>query len=159
MDHSLFDFIANNHDKVLYAIAAISLIVELTLIGLSGPLLFFAIGSLMTGILISLNLLSYWEIEIISVAVLTFVAAVVLWKPLKKFQGNNNPVADTSSDLICQIVPVRETVTTTSGQARHSGINWPARLSDKSAFNEISIEQQAIIVAVQGNILILDQPI
>jgi len=35
----------------------------------------------------------------------------------------------------------------------------PARLSDKSAFNEISIEQQAIIVAVQGNILILDQPI
>ena len=39
----------NNHDKILYVIAAISLLVELTMIGLSGPLLFFAIGCFSRG--------------------------------------------------------------------------------------------------------------
>jgi membrane protein implicated in regulation of membrane protease activity len=157
MGNSLFDLIANNHDKVLYAIAAIAFIIELTLIGLSGPLLFFAFGSLITGTLISLNILYSWEVEIFSIALFTFISALILWKPIKKFQGNNSPVADTSSDMIGQIVPISEMVTSTSGQVRHSGINWNARLSEKSTLMKLDANQRGIIVAVQGNILILDQ--
>ena len=44
MGHLLFDYLLNNHDKILYGVASIALLVELTLIGLSGPLLFFAIA-------------------------------------------------------------------------------------------------------------------
>jgi membrane protein implicated in regulation of membrane protease activity len=159
MDHSLFDLIANNHDKVLYAIAAIAFIVELTLIGLSGPLLFFAFGSLITGILVSLNILSSWEIEIISIALFTFISALILWTPIRKFQGDSSPVADTSSDMIGQIVPVSEVVTSQSGLVRHSGINWPALLCENSDVTEISVNQKTVIVAVKGNILIVDQQV
>ena len=54
----LFDYLLNNHDKLLYGIASISLLVELTVIGLSGPLLFFAIACFLTGLLVSFNLIS-----------------------------------------------------------------------------------------------------
>ena len=78
------DYLLNNHDKFLYGLAGICLLIELTLIGLSGPLLFFALGCVFTGILISLNFISAWEIELLFIGLFSLLSAVLLWKPLKK---------------------------------------------------------------------------
>lgn len=152
----IIDYLFNNHDKLLYSIAAIALLVELGLIGLSGPLLFFAIGCALTGLLVSLNLISTWEIEVLFVGIFTFASALILWKPLKQFQGSKK-VADNSSDMIGQIVPVSEDVTKVSGFIRHSGINWTARLDQHCNVEEIRAGKFALITAINGNIILIDE--
>ena len=154
----LYDYLAQNHDTLLYIIAGAALIIELTLIGLSGPLLFFSLGSALTGILISLGIISGWELEIVFVALLTLTCAFVFWKPLKAFQGKAH-VADNSSDLIGQCVDVSEDVSVSSGSVRYSGINWTARLPDNSTENLIKKSSRVKIIAINGNILIVEQAI
>jgi len=151
---TLLDYLQNNHDQLLYIIAAVALIIELTVIGLSGPLLFFSLGCLITGLLVTLGAIEAWEFEILSVGIFTCVSAVLLWQPLRHFQGNK-VVQDTSSDMIGQTVPVSEEVTTNGGKVRHSGINWNARLSESATVASRDVGQRVKIVAVDGNVLII----
>lgn len=151
---TVIDYLFSNHDKLLYLIAGASLIIELTLIGLSGPLLFFAIGCALTGALVSLNLISTWEIELLFVGIFTLLSSLIMWGPLKQFQGTGK-VSDTSSDMIGQTVNVSDTVTASGGTVRHSGIDWTARLSESSDVKSIASGQAVKIVAVDGNILII----
>ena len=49
----LLAYFSQHHDQLLYLIAGVSFIAELTLMGMSGPLLFFAMGCFVTAVLIS----------------------------------------------------------------------------------------------------------
>lgn len=152
---TVLEYLLNNHDKLLYGLAGICLLTELTVIGLSGPLLFFAIGCTLTGILVSLNLLSTWEMEILFVGLFSVFSAFILWKPLKKFQGTTT-VVDNSSDMIGQTVPVSVTVTVNGGAIRHSGINWNARLASDSKVDMIEAGERVLITGVDGNIILIN---
>ncbi|PKG37562.1 NfeD family protein [Psychromonas sp. Urea-02u-13] len=151
---TVIDYLFSNHDKLLYLLAGVSLLVELTLIGLSGPLLFFAMGCALTGALVSLNLISTWEMELLFVGIFTVLSSLLMWGPLKQFQGTGK-VSDNSSDMIGQIVAVSETVTHSAGSVRHSGVNWTARLAEDSDNESIDVQQHVKICAVNGNILIV----
>lgn len=148
------DYLFSNHDKLLYLIAGVSLLIELTLIGLSGPLLFFAIGSAFTGVLISFNLISTWEIELLSVGIFTLLSSLIMWRPLKQFQGSGK-VSDESSDMIGKTVNVSKAVTLSSGTVRYSGINWTARLAEDNEVISIEPGKAVKICAIDGNILIV----
>ena len=152
---NLFEYLLINPDKFLYGLAGISLIIELTVIGLSGPLLFFAIGCALTGILISLGILNSWEMEVLSVGLMSILTAVVLWKPLKHFQGSK-AVTDSSSDMIGKVVPVSVTITIDTGTIRHSGINWTARLASSCKQNSIESGEKVLITGVDGNIVLVN---
>ena len=152
---SILEYLFNNHDKLLYGLAGLCLLVELTIIGLSGPLLFFAIGCALTGVLVSLNLISTWEMELLFVGLFSLFSALLLWKPLKQFQGTTT-VTDNSSDMIGQTVPVSENVTANGGKIRHSGINWNARLADDSQVEQIEAGERALITGIDGNIIIIN---
>ena len=106
---AMLQYISTHHDQVFYVIAGLSFILELTVIGLGGPLLFFAIASFITGLLISGNLISGWEIEVFVLGILTAITAVLLWKPLKKLQDSGGGF-DTSSDMIGRQVPTSVSV-------------------------------------------------
>ena len=150
----LIDYITQHHDHFFYVLAGISFVIELTIIGLGGPLLFFAIASFITGILISLNLISGWETELFVLGVLTAITALLLWKPLKNFQ-NASDGADTSSDMIGRNVPASSNITQHDGSIRYSGINWPSRLDDSANIDMIAEGQQCTIIAVNGNIMLV----
>lgn len=152
----MLDYLLSNHDKLLYIIAGLCILIELTLIGLSGPLLFIAIGSFITGILISLNLLSNWEMEVLFVGILTLISALVLWSPLKHLQGHGK-VQDTSSDMIGKIVLTSNPISRIAGAIRYSGIDWPARLSSETENMSIEKGAQVKIVAVDGNIMLVEK--
>lgn len=152
---AMLEYLLNSHDKLLYIVAGISLLIELTMIGLSGPLLFFSIGCALTGALISLNIISSWELEVLCVGIFTLFSAMILWQPLKRMQGNKS-VVDNSSDMIGQKVPVSNTVTNTNGTVRYSGINWNARLVDSAEVAEIKTGERGIIKSIDGNILLID---
>ncbi len=151
----MFDYLWQNHDTLLYCIAGCALIIELTLAGLSGPLLFFAIGSALTGVLVSFGIMSNWEVEIVFVALLSLASAFLLWKPLKQFQGKRH-VVDNSSDLIGHIVVVSQDITLTSGSVRYSGIDWTARLGTNNKEKLIKKDSRVKIASINGNILLVE---
>jgi membrane protein implicated in regulation of membrane protease activity len=147
-------YISANHDHFFYALAGVSFLVELTLMGLSGPLLFFAIASFMTAILISMGLISGWEIEVFTVGILAAFTAFLLWKPLRRFQ-NSSDGSDNSSDMINRQVLVRKTVSQTAGAIRYAGIDWTSRLDKDAGVESIDEGKLCMITSVDGNIMLV----
>jgi len=152
----MLDYFLQNHDKLLYAVAGMLLVIELSVLGLSGPLLFIAIACGITGLFVTLGFMSSWEVEVLSVGILSVMSAVILWKPMKKFQGPKQ-VSDSSSDMIGQIVPVSDEVTRNGGSIRHSGINWQARLDSSSNTESLESGERVKITAVDGNVMIIKE--
>jgi inner membrane protein len=150
----LLEYFAANHDHFFYTLAGLSFIVELTLMGLSGPLLFFAIGSFITAILINVGLIAGWEIEIFVLGVLTGLITMALWKPLKNFQ-NSGGGADSSSDMIGRQVAASTEITATGGSVRYSGIDWNSRLASDSGASSIAQGDQCLISSVDGNVMLV----
>lgn len=149
----LLTYFSQHHDQLLYLVAGVSLITELTVIGLSGPLLFFAIACFLTAILISLGLISGWEIEAFTIGILTAVITAMLWKPLKRFQ-NSGGGADTSSDMIGKQVTTASEITNSDGSIRYSGIDWNSRLAEGLQVN-IPADTACKIVGVEGNVMLV----
>ncbi len=148
------EYFLENSDHLWYLIAGISFVIELSIMGLSGPLLFFAIASLITGILVSIGVVDGWQSEILTIGVLTALAAAILWKPLKSLQ-NSKGKTDNSSDMVGLQVPVSTDITATAGTIRYSGINWQARLADDANVALINEQSQCLIVAITGNIMLV----
>jgi membrane protein implicated in regulation of membrane protease activity len=150
----IVQYFADHHDHLFYLIAGISFIIELTILGMGGPLLFFAIASFITGLLIRLGVLSGWEMEIFALGVLTALTTLLLWKPFKNFQ-NSGGGADTSSDMIGKEVPASSEINANTGSIRYSGIDWNSRLDNRSGVESIANGDQCIITSVDGNIMIV----
>ncbi|PCK08014.1 MAG: acriflavin resistance protein [Alteromonadaceae bacterium] len=148
------NYFADNHHHLYFLIAGLAFVVELAVMGLSGPLLFFAIAAFITGLLASIGLISGWETEIFTLAVITAVIAVALWKPLKAFQSRGGG-ADNSSDMIGQQVPSSSTINPTSGSIRYSGINWNARLDPSCDVDSIADATMCEITGMSGNVVIV----
>ena len=148
------EYFLNNPAHLWYLIAGISFVIELSIMGLSGPLLFFAIASLITGILVSIGFVDGWQSEILTVGLLTAFIAAILWKPLKSLQ-NSKGKTDNSSDMVGLKVLASENITATTGSIRYSGINWQARLADDVSIESISAQSQCEIVAITGNIMLV----
>jgi inner membrane protein len=150
---SLVEHFVQHQDHLLYTIAGICLVLELSVLGMSGPLLFLALSCLLTGIMVTLGIISGWEMEVLSVGVLAVLGAVVLWKPLKKFQ-NAGVGRDTSSDMIGKVLPVTELITRGQGTVAYSGIDWQARL-DEAYSEPVAVGSFAHVVAVRGSLLLV----
>jgi membrane protein implicated in regulation of membrane protease activity len=150
----IIQHLLDNHDQTFYLIGGVSLVIELTLLGLGGPLLFFGIAAFITGALSAMGVISGWEAEIFTVAASTAILAAALWKPLKNFQ-NSGGRSDTSSDMIGLNVPASSTINQSSGKIRYSGIDWNARLSLDAGVDTIAAEQLCTIVAVEGTTMMV----
>jgi len=150
----IITYFSENHASLLFLLAGIAFVVELTVMGLSGLVLFFAIGCFLTGILTYIGVLNSWEAEVFSVGLLSCTAALILWKPLKRFQSKAIPV-DESSDMTGREVACAETITSTGGAIRYSGINWPARLDPSSELTEIIEGGRCVIVKIDGNTMVV----
>ncbi len=150
----IVQYFLDDHARLLFLLSGISFAIELTIMGLGGPLLFFAIAAFITGLLVSAGVISGWESEILVLGLLTLVIAITLWKPLKNLQ-NKGGGPDTSSDMIGQKVPSSSEITSAGGTIRYSGINWNARLDGNSSVDRIAEGEQCLITAVDGNVMIV----
>ena len=150
----ILQYLLDHHDQTFYLIGGVSLVIELALLGLAGPLLFFGIAAFITGALSATGVISSWEAEIFTLGISTAVLAAVLWQPLKKFQ-NSGGGPDTSSDMIGQHVRVSVSVNQSSGKIRYSGIDWNARLSNDAGVNAIDNDCMCIIDGVDGTTMLV----
>lgn len=149
----LISYFSQHQDHFLYALAGVCLLLDLSILGMSGPLLFIALASLLTGAMVSVQLVQGWEQALTSLGILSVLIAVLLWKPLKKFQ-NARSAPDTSSDMIGRELQVTLPVTHSEGRVAYSGIEWQARL-DASCHQPIAIGSRARVVGVNGSLLIV----
>jgi membrane protein implicated in regulation of membrane protease activity len=149
---SIIDYFVQNPAHLFYTITGLCLVLELGVLGMSGPLLFVALGSLLTALLISLGIIHGWQMAILSLGLLTAVSALLLWKPFKRFQNAAVPL-DTSSDMIGRVLPVAQTVTRDQGAVSYSGIEWQARL-DKTT-DSVVVGNRVRVVAVDGSLLLV----
>lgn len=152
------EYLLENHDSILYTLAGVMLLLELTVLGMSGPLLFVAIGCVICGVLVSSGVVSTWEAEVLLVGVISGVAALLLWKPMKSLQGSEKTPQDNSSDMIGEIVKVSSTVTISDGAIRYSGIDWQARLNREAGTESRVEEGQSVeIVGVNGTTMMVKE--
>lgn len=149
------EYVLDNHDNVLYLIGALALIIELTIMGLSGTLLFFALGCICSGVLVSLGVVSTWQYEVLSVGLISGLWAALLWVPLKKLQGSDKPV-DSSSDMIGISVVVSSPITSNDGSIRYSGINWQARCYHQNLSTNIDVGTSVTIKGVDGTVMLVE---
>ena len=150
----IIDYFLDNHDQMFYLLGGLCLVLELTVIGLSGPLLFIGIAAFITGALSGLGVISGWEAEIFTLGVSTSILALVLWRPLKRFQ-NAGGGPDSSSDMIGLNVAAVTAIDHSSGKIRYSGIDWTARLSRDAGVERIAAEQMCTIVSIQGTTMLV----
>ena len=150
----IINYFSENNAQLFYLIAGISFILELGVLGMTGPLLFFAIASVVTGFLIQSSLVSSWENQFLCLGVLTALITLFAWKPLKQFQ-NSGGGADTSSDMIGKKVPSSSEITHEDGTIRFSGIDWSARLVSDCEEDYIKTNTSCIIIGVDGNVMLV----
>ena len=147
------EYFTQHQDYFFYALAGICLLVELSLLGMSGPLLFVAIGSVITGVLMSLGIIHSFGIALVALGGISLASAAFLWVPLKKLQ-NKEVGPETSSDMVGKIVPVTARITQADGRVSYSGVEWLARL-DSSSSEPIEPESRAQVTSVDGTILVV----
>jgi inner membrane protein len=147
----VIDFFSQHQDYFFYALAGICLLVELALLGMSGPLLFVALGSLLTGIFISLGLVHAFSVAIVLLAGLSVSSAALLWGPLKKWQ-NKEVGPEMSSDMVGKVLLVTARVTHSDGRVKYSGVEWLARL-DSSSSEPIEADNRVQVTSVDGTLL------
>jgi|TARA_B110000908_G_scaffold73202_1_gene88305 membrane protein implicated in regulation of membrane protease activity len=153
----IIQYLLDNHDQTFYLIGGVSLVVELALLGLGGPLLFFGLAAFFTGALSSFGVISGWDLEIFTLAISTAILAIVLWRPLRNFQ-NAGGGPDTSSDMIGLNVPAATDISRSGGKIRYSGIDWNARLSVDAGVETIAAKELCIIVGVKGTTMLVELP-
>ena len=151
---NIIQYFSDNHASLLFLLAGIAFVVELAVMGLSGFVLFFALGCFITGLFSYAGILTSWEGEAFGVGALSCISALILWKPLRRFQSKAVPV-DTSSDLIGREVNCKKEVNLSGGMVRHSGVNWQARLDPLGDRIVISHGELCRIVKIDGTMLIV----
>lgn len=120
------DLISNHLIESLIIVGLVLLSIEILVLGFSTFVLFFVgIAALMTGVLMYAEFIPETLMSaVLSVAIITAVDAVLLWKPLKNMQTKvDKKVAE--SDLIGHSFTLETDVGPNQpGSYHYSGINW-----------------------------------
>ncbi|GAA0232466.1 NfeD family protein [Marinomonas primoryensis] len=127
------DFFTNNLAQSLFVVGLILLVVEVTVLGFSTFVLFFVgLAAMVTGALLYLGILPDNVLSaMFSMGVLTLLAALLLWKPLKRMQSKVSS-KKIKSDFIDHRFILKEAVSPTQSPKHHySGVEW-ALISDES---------------------------
>lgn len=147
----MLDFIYQHLAEILFSLGALLLVLELAFLGVSGPVLFIALGCFWSGLLVQLGVITSPLSAAVVAASAAMTAAIILWKPLKKWQ-NKTQTVQTTSDMVGKTLPVTAPVTALEGRVSYSGIEWLAALAADET-QPLAVGEQAVVVAVDGTLL------
>jgi len=120
------EWATNNLAESLLIVGLALLAIEIAVLGFSTFVLFFVgLAAALSGILIYVGLIPETLLSAaLSVAILTAVAAIVLWKPLKKLQSKVDKTK-AKGDLVGHSFVLTEAVSPSlNPKYRYSGIDW-----------------------------------
>ena len=120
------DIIANNLAQSLFIVGLILLAIEVAVLGFSTFVFFFVgLAAMATGALVYVGVLPNSVLSAsLSTGVMTILAALVLWKPLKRMQSKVS-TKKTKSEFTDHQFFLKESVSPTqSPKYRYSGVEW-----------------------------------
>ncbi|UTW01057.1 NfeD family protein [Marinomonas rhizomae] len=120
------DIIANNLAQSLFIVGLILLVVEVTVLGFATFVLFFVgLAAMATGALVYVGILPNSLLSaLLSTGVMTILAALVLWKPLKRMQSKVSTKKAKSEFTDHQFYLQEPVSPTQSPKYQYSGIEW-----------------------------------
>ena len=123
------EWFLNNPSQSLITMGIVLLIIEVVVMGFSTFILtFIGLSLVITGTGVYLGMLSGDLMTIvISNAIVASVVAIVLWKPLKRFQ-NKVDTTPVSNDLVGITFTLAQDIdASTAGKHRLSGVEWQVK--------------------------------
>ncbi|QUX95435.1 activity regulator of membrane protease YbbK [Marinomonas sp. CT5] len=120
------DIIANNLAQSLFIVGLILLVIEVTVLGFSTFVLFFVgLAAMATGALVYFGVLPNSVLSAsLSTGVITAVAALILWQPLKRLQSEVSTKKAKSEFTDHQFILKEPVSPTLSPKYHYSGIEW-----------------------------------
>lgn len=123
------EFITNNAGESLITLGLVLLIIEVVLLGFSTFILtFVGLAAVVTGILVYAGTMPVQLMPILlTMAICTTVFALILWKPLKRFQ-NRQDTHNVKNDFIGMEFVISEGIEAGSSTThKMSGIQWQVK--------------------------------
>jgi membrane protein implicated in regulation of membrane protease activity len=142
------DYIASHQAEFWLTFGFAMLVIEVVTGFTTGVFLFAGLSALTTGILMSIGLLpETWIAGISCTGISSGIITMLLWKPLKKLQGDRPTEKDNSSDLVGHEFVVETDISLKKpGSTNYSGILWKVEI-DKDAGVETIAAGQAVTVS------------
>lgn len=130
-----------------FALLALEVITGFTV----GVFLFAGLGALTTGGLMSFGVLpETWIAGISSTGISTGVITALLWKQLKKLQGDRPIEKDNSSDLVGHTFVVESDIAMNKpGSTNYSGINWKVEIDKNAGIDTIEAGKSVTVSSVE----------
>ncbi len=147
----IIDYIVS-HQAEFWMVIGFALLAAEILTGFTvGVFLFAGIGALVTGGLMSFGFVAEtWIAGISSTGISTGVITAVLWKPLKKLQGNRPIEKDNSSDLVGHTFVIENEITTTKpGNTEYSGVSWRVEIDKDAGVDVIEAGKHVTVSSVE----------
>jgi len=150
----IIDYIAS-HQAEFWLVVGFALLAAEVLTGFTvGVFLFAGLGALVTGALMSFGALpETWIAGISCTGISTGVITALLWKQLKKLQGDRPIEKDNSSDLVGHTFVVESDITMTQpGTTNYSGISWKVELDKDAGVDAIEAGKSVTVSSVEVGI-------
>lgn len=133
-----------------FALLAIEVVTGFT----TGVFLFAGLGALSAGLLMSVGIVpETWIAGIATTGISSGVITSLLWKPLKKLQGDQAVQKDNSSDLVGHEFVLTEDISVTApGSTHYSGITWKVEIDKQAGVQSIQAGQRVVVCSVEVGI-------
>lgn len=147
----IIDYIVT-HQAEFWLVVGFALLALEVLTGFTvGVFLFAGLGGLVTGGLMLAGVLpETWIAGISSTGISTGVITALLWKQLKKLQGDRPAAKDNSSDLVGHTFVVENEITKTKpGITHYSGISWRVEIANDADVDVIEAGKTVKVSSVE----------
>lgn len=145
------DYIINHQAEFWLIFGFVMLVLEVVTGFTIGVFLFGGLGALVTGLLMSVDVLPHtWIAGVACTGISSGVIATLLWKPLKRLQ-NDRPVGkDNSSDLVGHEFVLEDDIAVNKpGTTHYSGISWKVEIDKDAGVNTIQAGQRVTVSSVE----------
>ena len=144
------DYIINHQAEFWLACGFIMLALEVVTGFSTGIFLFGGLGALTTGILMSVGVLPQtWIAGVACTGIGSGVIVLLLWKPLKKLQGNRRAEKDNSSDFVgLEFVLESDISLSTPGVTEYSGLSWKVEIDEDAGIDALAVGQRVSVSSV-----------
>jgi membrane protein implicated in regulation of membrane protease activity len=147
----MVDYIANHLPQFWLVLGFVLLVIEVIIGFTSGILLFAGLGALTSGALMNFGIVpETWIAGVATTGISAGIITGLLWKPMKKFQGDKPIEKDNSSDLVGYQFVVNSNITETEpGFTQYSGIQWRVEIDKRAGVSRIEAGQRVSVSSVE----------
>ena len=146
----VIDYIVDHQTEFWLVFGLVMLAIEVITGFVTAVFLFTGLGALATGLLMSLGILpETWIAGVSCTGISSGIITALLWKPMKKLQGNRLTKKDNSSDLVGYEFVVDSDITKENpGSKKYSGIKWIVKIDETAGVDSIEAGQKVIVSSV-----------